>query len=95
MNHPKLDFYRKQLDDLDQQLVSLLAERFKITDQVGEYKSKHGLSPMDSARENSQIERIRKLADEYALEAKVAQKVLRVGMDEVGKRHKAVQAKHK
>lgn len=53
------------------------------------------LSPVDSTREHSQIERIKKLSDEYALESKVAQKVLRVVMDEVVKRHKAFQAKRK
>ena len=48
-----------------------------------------------TSREHSQIERIKKLSDEYALESKVAQKVLRVVMDEVVKRRKAFQAKRK
>ena len=52
---------RASIDNMDAALVHLLAERFKITQQVGELKAAHGLPPADPAREAQQIERLRAL----------------------------------
>lgn len=90
MNHPQLDVLRRQLDDLDGQLISLLAERFKITDLVGIYKSQHNLDPIDSIRERSQQERIRSLAHEYSVDVALANRIMRLVINEVVKRHKMV-----
>ena len=38
---------RMSIDNMDAALVHLLAERFKITQQVGELKAAHGLPPAD------------------------------------------------
>ena len=92
---PNLDVFRKQLDELDDQLISLLAERFRITDQIGLYKSQNQLAPVDREREHSQTVRVNTLAREYGLDAKVAVKVLRLIIAEVVKRHKLVQCKAK
>ena len=37
--------YRKSIDNIDSALVCLLAERFKITQAVGEHKAHAGLPP--------------------------------------------------
>jgi chorismate mutase len=91
MTHPQLDVLRKQLDELDEHLVSLLAERFKITDQIGLYKCEHHMAPSDPSRERTQEERIRKLAAKHGLDVKIAEKVLRVIINETVERHRAVQ----
>ena len=51
---------RASIDNMDAALVHLLAERFKITQQVGELKAAHGMPPADPAREAQQIERLRR-----------------------------------
>ena len=59
---------RMSIDNMDAALVHLLAERFKITQQVGELKAAHGLPPADPAREAQQIERLRALAEDAKLD---------------------------
>ena len=38
MNDDRLSRYRASIDNIDAALVCMLAERFKITQAVGEYK---------------------------------------------------------
>jgi chorismate mutase len=90
MNDPQLKARRKQLDKLDERLVALLAERFKITDRIGLYKSEHNLAPTDPSRERRQTKRIRKLADQYGLDVKIAEKVLRTIINEAVERHRSL-----
>jgi chorismate mutase len=90
MSDSQLEAQRKRLDELDERLVALLAERFKITDQIGLYKSEHNLAPSDPSRECRQTERIRKLAKQYGLDVKIAEKVLRTIINEAVERHRAL-----
>ena len=57
MSDEQLDRYRASIDNIDAALVHLLAERFKITKAVGEYKARVGLPPADLEREAAQIAR--------------------------------------
>ena len=41
MNDCILGEHRKRIDQLDEQLIRLLAERFEITKAVGEYKAEN------------------------------------------------------
>ena len=54
---------RGSIDNMDAALIHLLAERFKITQQVGQLKAEYGLPPADPAREAQQIARLRSLAE--------------------------------
>src|SRR6476469_2803609 len=56
---PVLAAYRKSIDNFDAALIHILAERFRITQAVGEYKAKAQLPPADPAREAAQIQRLR------------------------------------
>ena len=71
---PELARLRGSIDNLDSALVCLLAERFKITQRVGELKAGLGLPPADPQREAQQIERLRRLADEANLDPEFAEK---------------------
>ena len=51
-----LESYRDSIDNIDAALVFMLAERFKITQAVGEHKAKSSLPPADPAREERQID---------------------------------------
>ncbi|MBT8388260.1 MAG: chorismate mutase, partial [Altererythrobacter sp.] len=46
-----LSAYRKSIDNIDAAIIHMLAERFRITQAVGEYKAKVTLPPADPARE--------------------------------------------
>lgn len=79
--------YRKSIDNIDAALVHMLAERFRITQAVGEYKAKVELPPADPNREKNQIERLRKLAEEADLDPEFSEKFLRFIIEEVIRHH--------
>jgi chorismate mutase len=83
---------RDSIDNMDAALVHLLAERFKITQQVGLLKAKHGLPPADPAREAQQIARLRALAEEAKLDPEFAEKFLTFVVAEVVRHHEALAA---
>lgn len=87
---PILARYRDSIDNIDAALVFMLAERFKITQAVGEYKAKISLPPADTAREERQIERLRQLARDAKLDPDFTEKFLRFIIDEVIRHHQQI-----
>ena len=87
MNDDRLSRYRASIDNIDAALVCMLAERFKITQAVGEYKAEVGLPPADESRENEQIGRLRTLATEADLDPAFTEKFLRFIVAEVIRHH--------
>jgi len=79
--------YRASIDNIDAALIHMLAERFRITKAVGAYKAHHALPPSDPAREDRQIERLRKLASEAQLDPDFGEKFLRFIIQEVIRHH--------
>lgn len=84
---PVLASFRKSIDNVDAALIYILAERFRITKAVGEYKARAALAPADPAREQRQIERLRKLSEEAELDPEFSEKFLRFIIDEVIRHH--------
>ena len=82
-----LNRYRQSIDNIDAALVFLLAERFKVTQAVGRYKATSGLPPADPGREERQIARLRRLAEEAELDPEFTEKFLRFIIDEVIRHH--------
>lgn len=82
--------YRSSIDNIDAALVHLLAERFKITKRVGEYKADVGLPPADPDREGEQIERLRALAHRAQLDPAFSEKFLRFILAEVIRHHEGI-----
>jgi chorismate mutase len=80
---------RDSIDNMDAALVHLLAERFKITQQVGDLKARHGLPPADPEREAQQISRLRALAADAKLDPEFAEKFLTFVVAEVVRHHEA------
>ena len=78
-----LSAYRKSIDNIDAAIIHMLAERFRITQAVGEYKAKVTLPPADPAREERQISRLRKLSEEADLDPEFSEKFLRFIIEEV------------
>ena len=61
MSDDQLSQFRQSIDNIDAALIHMLAERFRITQAVGQYKAEAGMPPADPAREQEQIKRLRKL----------------------------------
>ena len=87
MSDEQLDRYRASIDNIDAALVHLLAERFKITQAVGEYKAEVGLPAADLEREQAQVARLRALAVESGLDPVFTEKFLRFIVAEVIHHH--------
>ncbi|NYI70328.1 chorismate mutase [Naumannella cuiyingiana] len=85
---------RGSIDNMDAALLHLLAERFKITQRVGEIKATHGLPPADPGREARQIERLRALAVEANLDPDFAEKFINFIVAEVVRHHEAIAGEH-
>jgi chorismate mutase len=49
---------RKSIDQLDRQIVELIAERLRLVKQVGEIKRGRGLEVYDPERERDLLERV-------------------------------------
>jgi chorismate mutase len=90
MTPPELLRLRDSIDNIDAALIHLLAERFKCTQTVGEYKATHSLPPADPAREAAQIARLRKLAEDAKLDPDFAEKFLNFIVKEVIRHHEAI-----
>jgi chorismate mutase len=84
---------RDSIDNMDAALIHLLAERFKITQQVGVLKAEHGLPPADPGREGQQIARLRRLAVDAKLDPEFAEKFLNFVVAEVVRHHERIAAR--
>ena len=90
----QLGEYRQSIDNIDAALVHMLAERFRCTQAVGVLKATHELPPADPAREEYQIERLRRLAKDTNLDPDFAEKFLNFIIREVIRHHEAIAAEH-
>lgn len=91
MTDPTLQQFRDSIDNIDAALVFMLAERFKVTQAVGRHKALRGLPPADPGREDRQIARLRKLAEDAKLDPDFTEKFLRFIIDEVIRHHEGMQ----
>jgi chorismate mutase len=88
---PVLAGYRASIDNIDAALIHILAERFRITKAVGAYKATRALPASDPAREERQIARLRKLAEDAQLDPDFGEKFLRFIIQEVIRHHEQAQ----
>ncbi|MDP3907209.1 chorismate mutase [Novosphingobium sp.] len=90
---PVLASFRSSIDNIDAALIHILAERFRITKAVGAYKAENQLPASDPGREDRQIARLRKLAEDAQLDPEFSEKFLRFIIQEVIRHHEQAAAK--
>jgi chorismate mutase len=93
MADPVLAGYRKSIDNIDAALIHMPAERFRITQAVGEHKARAALPASDPGREARQIERLRALAIEAELDPEFSEKFIRFVIEEVIRHHQQAAGK--
>ena len=81
---------RGSIDNMDSALIHLLAERFKVTQRVGELKARAGLPAADHEREARQIARLRALAVDADLDPELAEKFVTFIVREVVRHHEQI-----
>ncbi len=84
---PVLAGYRKSIDNIDAAIIHMLAERFRITQAVGQHKARTSLPPADPEREERQIARLRAVAEQAELDPEFGEKFLRFIIEEVIRHH--------
>ena len=90
MSNNQLSQFRRSIDNIDAALIHMLAERFRITQAVGQFKAESAMPPADTEREQEQIKRLRKLAEEAGLDPEFSEKFLRFVIDEVIHHHERI-----
>jgi chorismate mutase len=88
MTNPELTALRLKIDEIDKELVKILASRFRVTEEVGKLKAQNSLQPTDPVREANQVARYRNLALENGINPEVVVAVFRAVIDEVVKNHR-------
>ena len=55
----KLETLRQEIDSIDAQIFDLFEQRITVAKQIGAYKKEHGLSVLDSSREDAKKDQVK------------------------------------
>lgn len=86
----RLTKYRRLIDEIDESLVRLLAQRFEVTGKIGRLKTETGLGAVDEQREVEHLAQMGAVAAEAGLDPEFAQVLLRRIFTEVVRRHNEI-----
>jgi len=78
----KLASLRKRIDHLDEQLLDLLAERMRVSCEIGTYKREHNMPLLQSARYNELLEERMRLGCTKSLNIQFVREILKEIHDE-------------
>lgn len=81
---------RKLIDEIDADLVSLLARRFALTHQVGKLKAANSLDPVDPGREARKLQSIQALAEAQNLNPQLVTDLFARIMAEAVRNHRRI-----
>jgi monofunctional chorismate mutase len=73
----EIALYRKQVDEIDEQILTALCQRVKICKAIGVAKKKKGLAVRDVAREEEVYKRVKQWAEDFHLSFQQVEKVYR------------------
>ena len=81
---------REKIDQVDRELVQLLAQRFALTRKVGHLKADSKLEAVDPAREAQKLEKLRNLSREHELNPELVAALFTQIMAEVVANHRQI-----
>jgi chorismate mutase len=73
--NPEVDRVRGEIERIDRQLVTLIAERVQAARQIGRAKRDAGMNTLDPAREAVVVRRAGELAREAGLDDEVVRRI--------------------
>lgn len=76
----ELQEIRRRIDEIDEKLVNMLADRLKLSGDIAALKRKLKVGARDEARERAVIDRTRSLARERGIDADFVESVMRLVM---------------
>ena len=65
-----LSLLRKEIDEIDDELIPLLIRRMEVCERVAEYKLKNGISVLNKGREQEILNKAGEKSGEYSDEIK-------------------------
>ncbi len=81
---------RRRIDEIDQRIIELLRERFKVTHEVGLLKARRDMSAQDVAREEQKLKALDALSESHKLEPSLVRELFRRIMEEVVRNHEKI-----
>ena len=85
---------RDKIDQIDSQIITLLAARFEHTHRIGKLKATHSLEALDSSRESQKLAEIRALCEENGLNPELVNDLFTQIMEEVVRNHNRLRDQH-
>lgn len=70
-----LESYRKEIDTIDEELITLLKKRLSIAEKIGMYKKSKNIDVLDKSREHEIIEKLNNKAKEHNLSEKLLKEI--------------------
>jgi len=83
---------RTQIDRLDHSLVLLIANRFALTQQVGEIKARENLRAVDACRERDKLDEVRRWCAANGVNDELMTDILAQLMREAVRNHERIRA---
>ena|SRR5690554_1036616 len=90
--HAQLVALRTQIDRLDHSLVLLIANRFALTEQVGELKARENLHAVDACRERDKLDEVRRWCAAEGVGEQLMTDILAQLMREAVRNHERIRA---
>jgi len=86
----QLETLRNRIDNIDNNILTLLAQRFEVSTQIGVLKQKKQLKLTDKKREAEIFKRLLAMSKNTSLNPMLVKKIFRSIIDEVIKNHKNI-----
>lgn len=84
----ELQQYRKQIDAIDEELMTLLARRFDITSEVGRLKAERQLESLDPVREEEKLQELQRQAEQLSMNPAFVLQLFEIIFTEVVANHR-------
>ncbi|HAT28073.1 MAG TPA: chorismate mutase [Gammaproteobacteria bacterium] len=86
---------RGRIDQIDRDLLQLLAQRFDLTHHVGRLKASNALDPVDAGREAQKLEALRALCADNGLNPELVTEIFIKIMAEAVRNHNQIRQQHR